>query len=162
MTGLRWTPEQLRAHQARTSGHGIAEPAAHRAASQAKKSAASASAGGKTRLQALGRLKDGEMNATEARYAAHLDAQKAAGDIVWWAFEAIKLKLAPNTHLTVDFFVMHADGRLVAIDVKGAKAIVTDDSRAKIKIAADKFPWPFQLVYPQKKADGGGWDIEKI
>lgn len=112
------------------------------------------------RYQALGRLRNGEMNKTEARYAIYLENEKQAGRVLWYAFEAVKLKLAHNTHLTVDFFVLLADGRLEAHDVKGAKSIFTDDARAKMKIAADKFPWQFCAVYPKNKRYGEGWDRE--
>lgn len=114
------------------------------------------------RVQALGRLKPGEMNKTEARYAEHLEAERLAGEIAWWAFEAVKLRLAPNTHLTVDFFVMRSDGRLEAHDVKGAKGMRTDDAVVKMKVAAQMFPWPFFYVYPPKKGENTGWLIEAV
>lgn len=116
----------------------------------------------KNRLQALGRLKPGQMNKTEAAYAAYLESEKHAGEVLWYSFEGIKLKLAPNTHLTVDFAVMGRDGVLEMRDVKGSKAIVQDDSRAKIKIAASLFPFRFALVYPVPKSKGGGWEVEEI
>lgn len=114
---------------------------------------------GQRRLQALGRLKPGQMNKTEQRYADHLEEQKLVGEVLWYAFEAVKLKLSDRTHLTVDFFVMRRSGELEAHDVKGAKAIVTDDARVKMKIAAKAFPWPFLFAYPKK---GGGWSVEVV
>jgi len=48
------------------------------------------------------------MNKTEEAYAAHLALQLAAGEIAWFRFESVKLKLAEKTHLTIDFFVMTA------------------------------------------------------
>lgn len=118
--------------------------------------------GAKGRLQALGRLKPGQMNKTEAAYAAHLEAEKHAGEVLWWAFEGIKLKLADNTHLTVDFAVMRRDGVLEMQDVKGSKAIVQDDAKVKIKVAAEKFPFRFALVFPVPKSKGGGWEVQEI
>ena len=41
----------------------------------------------------------GEMNKTEEAYAAHLALQLAAGEIAWFRFESVKLKLAEKTHL---------------------------------------------------------------
>lgn len=61
----------------------------------------------------------GEMNKTEEAYAAHLALQLAAGEIAWFRFESVKLKLAEKTHLTIDFFVMTAAGDLEAHEVKG-------------------------------------------
>lgn len=117
----------------------------------------SKSAGSKERLQALGRLKPGEMNKTDASYRDYLAARLMAGEILWWAFDSIKLKLAPKTHITVDFAVLRADGVLEMHDVKGAEAIVEDDARAKMKVAAVQFPLVFKFVYPVPKNKGGGW-----
>lgn len=54
-------------------------------------------------LQALGRTKTGKMNKTEIAYSQHLEALKSCGEIVWWKFEAIKLRLADSTFYTPDF-----------------------------------------------------------
>lgn len=142
---IRWTPEMLKAHQERTAKtiDGIVREAKT----------------GQQRMQALGRLRDGQMNKTEQHFADYLDAEKAAGRVLWWAFEGIKFKLAKNTHLTVDFAVMVEGGQLHMIDVKGARAIYSDDAKAKMKIAADKFPLAFFVAFPTK---GGGWDIEEV
>ena len=113
-------------------------------------------------MQAKGRLAKGTMNATEARYAAYLDQLRLAGEVLQWKFEAIKLQLAPDTTLTPDFMVMLADGSLEMHDVKGAKAIYTDDAKVKMKVAAREFPFVFRVVFPMKKADGGGCNIEVV
>ncbi|MDG9809466.1 MULTISPECIES: DUF1064 domain-containing protein [Pseudomonas] len=118
--------------------------------------------GGLAVMQAKGRLAKGTMNATEARYAAYLDQLRLAGEVLQWKFEAIKLQLAPDTTLTPDFMVMLADGSLEMHDVKGAKAIYTDDAKVKMKVAAREFPFVFRVVFPMKKADGGGWNIEVV
>lgn len=123
-------------------------------APQAKKETA------QQRLYAKGRLKTGEMNKTEARYDQHLTWLKNAGEILWYRFECIKLRLADNTFLSVDFFVMTADGTLEAHDVKGAKAIITEDAKVKMKVAAETFPFVFRYVFPKPK--GEGWIIEVI
>lgn len=112
------------------------------------------------RLYAKGRLKTGEMNKTEARYDQHLNWRKNAGEILWYRFECIKLRLADNTFLSVDFFVMTADGTLEAHDVKGAKAIITEDAKVKMKVAAETFPFVFRYVFPKPKDEG--WIIELI
>lgn len=117
---------------------------------------------GKQRMQAKGRLPKGEMNETEKRYARHLDELKLAGEVLWWRFEAMKFLLAPVTTLTPDFMVQLADGTIEYHDVKGAKAIYEDDAKVKMKVAAASFPFTFRVVYPVKKADGGGWNIEEV
>ena len=114
------------------------------------------------RLRALGRLKTGEMNDTERRYADHLETRKLAGEVIWYEFEAIKLKLADNTHLTVDFSVMLADGQLEMHDCKGSKAIYQDDAKVKMKWAAQRYPFVFRAAFPKSKKDGGGWLVEEV
>ena len=113
-------------------------------------------------LRALGRLKAGTMNKTEAAYAALLEAQKAAGEVAWYKFEAIKLRLADNTFLTVDFAVMLSEGLLEMHDVKGSKSIYMDDAKVKMKVAADMYPLVFKVAYPRLKRDGGGWLVEDV
>lgn len=114
------------------------------------------------RLQALGRLKTGERNKTEAAYEQHLKLLKHAGEVLWFRFEGVKLRLADNTFLTPDFAVMLANGQMEMHDTKGAPAVFTDDARVKMKVAADTYPFVFRVIYPRKKADGGGWHVEVI
>ena len=106
---------------------------------------------------ALGRLKAGQMNKTEAAYAAHLALLQSAGEILWHRFEGVKLRLADNTFYTPDFAVMAADGVIEMHEVKG---FWQDDARAKIKIAADQYPFRFIAFKVRAKKDGGGWAQE--
>ena len=106
---------------------------------------------------ALGRLKPGAMNKTEARYAQHLEALKADGRVLWYRFEGMKLRLADNTFYTPDFVVLPHTGVLEMHEVKGHWQ---DDARAKIKIAADQYPMRFLAVQERKVKDGGGWSVE--
>jgi hypothetical protein len=110
-------------------------------------------------LQALGRLKIGAMNKTEAAYAATLDARLYAGEVAWFKFEGIKLRLADNTFYTPDFAVMLANGELELHEVKG---FWQDDARVKIKIAADLYPMRFIAVRAKLKKEGGGWVVENF
>lgn len=109
-------------------------------------------------LQALGRMKTGRMNKTEAAYSQYLEALKACGEIVWWKFEAIKLRLADNTFYTPDFFLLMANGQLECREVKGG--YWTDDARVKIKVAAGLFPFRFVAVQKKPNKQGGGWKTE--
>ena len=108
-------------------------------------------------MYALGRLKTGAMNKTETAYDAHLAAQQHAGQIQWRKFEGIKLRLADNTFYTPDFAVMAADGVMECHEVKG---FWQDDARAKIKVAADLYPFRFIAVRAKPKKEGGGWAVE--
>lgn len=103
---------------------------------------------------ALGRLKPGEMNKTEAAYDAYLATLMAAGLVLWYKFEGLKLRLADNTFYTPDFAVVGADGVMECHEVKG---FWQDDARVKIKVAADIYPFRFLAV---KKVKGGKWEIE--
>lgn len=111
------------------------------------------------RVRALGRLKPGTMNKLEAEYARELDDLKAIGKILWYRFEGIKLRLADNTFLTIDFAVLPEGGVLEMREVKGRWE---DDARAKTKIAADQYPFRFIAVTKKAKKDGGGWKVEEF
>lgn len=105
----------------------------------------------------------GEMNKTEARYAQQLEARKTAGEVRWYAFERMKLRLAPATFFTVDFFVQLEDGSFECHEVKGRKGdryFAEEDAKLKIKVAAEMFPiFRFLIVWPAK---GGGWRQERF
>tara|TARA_R110000796_G_scaffold95459_2_gene200686 strand:+ start:21009 stop:21326 length:318 start_codon:yes stop_codon:yes gene_type:complete len=102
-------------------------------------------------------MKAGKMNQTEAAYAALLESEKQAGEIVWYSFEGMTFKLADNTRYTPDFAVMRADGLMEMREVKG---FWRDDARVKIKVAAELFPFRFIAVKKQSKKAGGGWSQE--
>lgn len=106
---------------------------------------------------ALGRLKPGERNKTEAAYEAHLRLREHAGEVLWFHFEGLKLRLADNTFYTPDFVVLAADGVLECHEVKG---FWTDDARVKVKVAAAQYPFRFLAVTARAKRDGGGWAVE--
>lgn len=110
-----------------------------------------------TRDLALGRMKAGKMNQTETAYAELLEANKQAGEILWYSFEGMTFKLADNTRYTPDFAVMRADGLIEIHEVKG---FWRDDARIKIKVAAELFPFRFIAVKKRAKKAGGGWSQE--
>lgn len=113
--------------------------------------------GAKNRMQALGRLKTGTLNKTEQAYEALLKDWQQSGIVAWYKFEGVKLRLADNTFYTPDFAVMLANGQMEMHEVKG---FWQDDARAKIKVAADLYPFRFVAVRPKPKKDGGGWATE--
>lgn len=109
-------------------------------------------------INALGRLPDGVMNKTEAAYEAEiLKPRMLAGEIIWYKFESMKFKLAKKTTYTPDFNVMLANGQMEMHEVKG---FWRDDARAKIKIAAEMFPFKFVAI--QKKSKKSGWTTEEF
>lgn len=108
---------------------------------------------------ALGRLKVGQMNKTEAEYAEFLERRKWAGEVAWYKFEGVKLRLADNTFYTPDFAVMLAAGEFQLHEVKGHWQ---DDARVKIKIAADLYPFEFIAFRKRSKREGGGFSEERF
>ncbi|PQH12734.1 DUF1064 domain-containing protein [Raoultella ornithinolytica] len=110
-------------------------------------------------LQALGRLKAGTMNKTEEAYCQHLELRKRYGEIVWYRFEGIKLRLADNTFYTPDFSVMLANGQMEMHEVKG---YWTDDARVKTKVAADQYPFRVIGITKLPGKAGGGWKVEEF
>lgn len=96
-----------------------------------------------------------KMNKTEAEWCRGLEARKLAGEVAWFGYEAIKVRLADSTFYTPDFLVMLANGELELHEVKGA--FVMDDARLKFKVVAEHFP--ARLVWAQK-IKGGAWKVE--
>lgn len=108
-------------------------------------------------MLALGRMKLGHQNKTESAYEATLALRKEAGEVLWYRFEGLKLRLADNTFYTPDYAVMLESGLIECHEVKG---FWMDDARAKIKIAAEMYPFRFLAVKAKPKKEGGGWSVE--
>jgi len=99
------------------------------------------------------------MNKTEQAYADDLGRAQSRGDVLWYRFEGVKLRLADNTFYTPDFAVMASDNVLECHEVKGHWQ---DDARVKIKLAADQYPFRFKAIKVRAKRDGGGWAVEEF
>lgn len=151
---MRWTEDQLTAHLART-GVPSPDPMIVDTSCPPFK----IEAGAVNRMYALGRLKTGEMNKTEAAYDQHLWGRFFAKEILWHKFEAVKLRLADNTFYTCDFAVMTSD---LALEMHEVKGYWQDDARVKIKVAASLYPFRFIAVTPRAKKNGGGYDVEQF
>lgn len=106
------------------------------------------------------RRPSGSLNKTESRYADQLELRKLAGEVAWYGYESIKLKLTKATFYTPDFLVILADGTVELHEVKG---FWEDDARVKIKVAAELFPmFRFIAITEQGKKFGGGWKVEEF
>jgi hypothetical protein len=105
-------------------------------------------------VTARGRLPAGTMNRLEAKYADHLAQRKLVGEVAWFSFEAVKLRLAAATFYSPDFLVMLADGSLEVHETKG---FMRDDAAVKIKVAAQLYPFRFFLV-----RYNAGWHIREV
>lgn len=113
----------------------------------------------RTAVMALGRLKPGVMNKLEAKYDLVLRARQQVGEIAWYKFHGISLRLADGTFFRSDFAVMQSSGLMEIHEVKG---FMMGDARAKLAIAADLYPFRFLLVREVPKKDGGGWSLEEF
>jgi hypothetical protein len=111
----------------------------------------------KPKRLAKGRVRSepGVMNRLEAAYGAYLELRKRAGEIEWYAFDAIKLRLAEKTFYTPDFVVMLTDATIEIHEVKGHWE---DDARVKIKVAASLYPLRFVGITREK----GAWQREEF
>lgn len=117
---------------------------------------------------ARARRKPGELNKTEEAYQRHLEGQKMLGNVLEYWFEGMKLRLADNTFYTPDFFVLVACGELECHEVKGFKRkdsgaagyYALDDSRVKIKVAAEMYPFRFVTVFQDPRAKT--WHAEEV
>lgn len=116
--------------------------------------------------RALKRRVPGQMTKTEERFAAILAARKAAGEICEFWYESVKLRLADKTWYTADFAIVHVNGMIELVEVKGSagwNAPNQDMSRVKLKVAAEQHWWILfsaEVEIPKKK--GGGWHREEI
>lgn len=107
------------------------------------------------KMQALGRMKAGKMNKTEKHYQDLLEVKKHNGEVLWYLFEPMNLRLADNCYYKIDFLVLKSDMTLEAVDVKG---FWTDDALVKIKAAAERFPFKFIGAMLKK----GDWEIREF
>jgi hypothetical protein len=94
----------------------------------------------------------GRMNKKELRYSLGLEADKRAGKIKDWQFEAVTLKLADKppgskmrgTTYRPDFLVWMPDG---SIEFRECKGHAEDDWVVKWKVAIERYPmFKFVLV----------------
>lgn len=121
------------------------------------------------RTLALGRMKSGAMNRTEAAYGQHLEARKIAGEVLWYAFEIATFKLADDLRFTGDYMVLLASGQLEIHEIKGtttkklksgpAKApYFHGDAKTKVRMAAELVPMAFKVCY----LVAGNWIEEEV
>lgn len=110
-----------------------------------------------TRTEAKRRA--GDMNKGEAAFGRHLQWRKENGEVLWYAFEPIRLKLGDRCHFSPDFAAIelrpeHGGWRLCFYDCKGKKGdsyYAKEDAVIKIKTAATIYRcFTFAIVWPDK------------
>lgn len=105
---------------------------------------------------ARGNLPTSGMNRLEAAWASDLEVRRRVGEIAWFRYEGVTLKLAHDTRYTPDFAVMLANGEMEMHETKGG--FMREDSFIKIKLAASLFPFRFYLI----RRDKSGLTIKEI
>lgn len=103
-------------------------------------------------------LAEATMNRTEARFASQLEVRRRAGELQWWAFEPMKLRLARGAWYTGDFVALEDSGQLTLYEVKGHWEVA---ARVRIKVAAALYPW-LRIVAVKATRGGGAWTFEEI
>lgn len=104
------------------------------------------------------RPRDRYKSKLERKHAANLGLRKAAGEILDWKYEPIRIRLADNTFYTIDFLLLMADETIEAHEVKGWHPNIRD-SRTRWKMAAEVLPW-FRWRFITQPRGGGRWEIE--
>ncbi len=95
----------------------------------------------------------GKMNKTEQRYSLLLNELLRRKIVADWGFESLKLRLADRTFYTPDFMVLLVDGGIEFHEVKSTwQAAHQDDSRVKIKVAAQIHQWARFTSYEMKSS----------
>lgn len=114
-------------------------------------------------LRALGRSRGKKRGMTkiEIDYGEQLEQRRRAGEIQWFAFESLKLRLADNTFLEPDYLVQVADG---ALEIHECKGFWEEDARIKFKVAAQLYPFRFVGVTHEKTVIRGMkvWQFEEF
>jgi len=101
----------------------------------------------------------GKMNGLETKFSEYLKDLERKGEVLWWAFEPARLKLADpdqKTTYTPDFWVHLKDGSMVFYETKG---FWKPNARTKTKTAASKYyMFPFIGVKWKNKK----WEFEEF
>lgn len=96
-----------------------------------------------------------QMNPTEKAYSLTLAARKQAGDLLWWAFEPIRLRLADGTFYKPDFVLLDLDG----IEIHEVKGFMREAARVRLNVAAELYPFAFYLI---RKKPHDQWQVNKV
>lgn len=103
----------------------------------------------------------GERNKLERAYEEQvLKPRLAAGEILSYRFEAVKLRLTDRDQLTTitpDYLVQMADLELQLHEVKGGH--FPEHNRIKLKLLADQYP--LRVILCQFKNKATGWQYKE-
>jgi hypothetical protein len=91
----------------------------------------------------------------EGEYAEHLKQLRASKEILSWAYEPIRLRIASNNFYTPDFLVC-TDREIQFHEVKGLQR---EASMLRLRTASYQHRWARFYLIQKTKA---GWSIEEI
>jgi hypothetical protein len=95
----------------------------------------------------------------ESSYALVLEARRLAGEITGWSYETVTLVIGDDgkrkAHYTPDFVVLHNDGRIQFVEVKGAYA--REASRVRYRVAVERYQWAL-WTWAEALPRGAGFD----
>lgn len=95
------------------------------------------------------------LNKWEEEYAKGLELLFRSGEIDWWKFEGVSLKLADGARYTPDFAVFR-NGILELHEVKG---FFRESAKVRFKVARDMYRgFIFMCLRKKKVREGGGWE----
>jgi hypothetical protein len=104
---------------------------------------------------ARGVMPNEKMNKTEAAYAQHLEMLKRAGEVLWWRFQPMRLRLADGSYFKPDFGLLD---RNCLFEFHETKGFWREAARVRIKVAASLFPFKFIAI----KRVNGAWEREEF
>jgi hypothetical protein len=87
------------------------------------------------------------LNKWELHFADQLEYRRMQGEIVWWAFEPFRIRLADDTFYKPDFVTVDKDGRTEIYEVKG---FMREAARVRLKVAVERLPYQFYIVRRHK------------
>lgn len=92
------------------------------------------------------------MNKNERSYAAHLEGLYLSRQILWYGYEAVRVRIGHDCFLTPDFLVMYPDHRLELHELKGRKGksfYAEEDAVVKARAVGARFPIPIYIIWQQ-------------
>ena len=137
---LRWSDQEFEDWRLRKGAHA---PSAAKQAEQRQR--ANLIPGGHT--EAAIKAKPRGMNKWEATFAQTLEARRQAGELVWWAYEPFRIRLADDTFYRPDFATVDNQGKTEIYEVKG---LMREAARVRLRVATEKLPYQFYIVRKHK------------
>lgn len=102
------------------------------------------------------------MNRTEQSYATYLEGLYLSRQILWYGYEAVRVRIGHDCFLTPDFLVMYPDHRLELHELKGRKGkgfYAEEDAVVKARAVGSRFPIPIYIIWQQPD---GSWERKEM